>query len=257
MSDLGLLDDRSPTRVFWFRTAAASHPGTVRRVNEDAWLDRGDVGLWAVADGMGGHDAGDVASRRVVAAVEAALDAEAGSATLAGIRRALEACNAELQDYAAARSLPIVGSTVVVLVVDGRRFECAWAGDSRLYLLRAGQLAQVTRDHSRVQELVDRGELDPRQAENHAHANVITRAVGALPQLELDAVAGEIEGGDVFLLCSDGLTRAVGDTALQEVLAGCDPGSAAERLLALALAQGARDNVTLVIVGCEPVARRT
>ncbi|MBP2293205.1 PP2C family protein-serine/threonine phosphatase [Azospirillum rugosum] len=259
MSDGETIDDHAPTRTFWFHTAAISHAGTVRSVNEDACLDRSNVGLWAVADGMGGHEAGDYASRTVVEALNRCIDPAMGAPAGREIRAALDGCNAALLDHAGRLGSAVVGSTVVVLTITGRRFSCAWAGDSRLYRARSGAFVQVTRDHSYVQQLIDSGVLDPSEAEGHAKSNVITRAVGATDALVLDTVEGDVNHGDLFLLCSDGLTKTLADADISGVLdaAGRSADGVAEaaaRLLDAALARGARDNVTLVLVLCEAVA---
>ena len=259
MSDGRTFDDHAPTRTFWFHTAAVSHAGTVRTVNEDACLDRSDVGLWAVADGMGGHEAGDYASRMVVEALNRCIDPTMGAPTGREIGAALDGCNAALLDDAGRLGNAVVGSTVGVLTITGRRFSCAWAGDSRLYRARNGAFAQVTRDHSYVQQLIDSGVLDPSEAEGHAKSNVITRAVGATDALILDTVEGDVNHGDLFLLCSDGLTKTIADADISGMLNAAGRGAdgvsqAAERLLETALARGARDNVTLALVLCEAVA---
>jgi serine/threonine protein phosphatase PrpC len=137
----------------------------------------------------------------------------------------------------------------VVLVIRQGRFGCLWAGDSRAYLLRNDNFRRLTRDHSLVQELVDAGHLDARDAERHPRANVITRAVGAqAPTLELDMVTGRVLRGDRFLLCSDGLSKAVEDDTLGAILRADPPDAAADRLLAEALGRKARDNVTAVVL---------
>ena len=256
MAGDGLVDERSATRTFRFHTVARTHVGTVRALNEDAYLDRSDAGLWAVADGMGGHHAGDVASRTLVEMLDAAVEAEGGPPGAARVVAALRDCNTALRRLAASQDEQVIGCTAVVLSIEGPRYDCAWAGDSRLYLLRGDGLWQVTRDHSYVQDLVDRGEIGAEDAERHPHANIVTRAVGAAPQLVPECVGGEVRDGDVFLLCSDGLTKALGEARLAATLAGMEPPHAADELVREALEAGARDNLTLVLVRCEAVARR-
>ena len=141
-----------------------------------------------------------------------------------------------------------IGTTVVALAIDGDRFRCLWAGDSRAYWLRGGQIMRISRDHSLVQDLVDVGMLKPEEAEGHENANVITRAVGVRETLELDSVSGDARPGDLFLLASDGLTRLVDD---QEIAAEITRGSldeAADNLIEKVLERGAPDNVSLIIV---------
>lgn len=227
---------------------AATHPGLVRAANEDAFCDRGSDGLWAVADGMGGHAAGDWASRALAEALAAAalppeLESAADSAASA-IHRA----NARIRAEAERRGAQM-GSTVVALVVCEGRFAVLWVGDSRAYLLRGGQLVQLSRDHTQVQEMVDRGLIAAHEARDHPRGHVLSRAVGVRDRLEIDAVVDEVEPGDIFLLCSDGLTGEVDDTEITRVLTDY-PGrqAALDRLFAMALDRGAPDNVTAVIV---------
>lgn len=223
----------------------------VRRVNEDACLDRPNLGLWAVADGMGGHDAGDVASRLIVEGLARVPPPTDAAAFLRAVEGALQEANRALLAEAARRGPGrIVGSTVVVLIITGRRFACVWVGDSRLYLFRDGRLRQISRDHSRVQDLVDRGLLSPEAARDHPQANVVTRAVGAAERLDLETREGPVLPEDVFLLCSDGLTKMLTDDEIAEALGRTPTAEAARVLTDLALARGAVDNVTVVAVRC-------
>lgn len=232
-----------------FDCATRSHVGHRRKLNEDAVLDCTERGLWAVADGMGGHEAGEVASAMVIdalARVTAGKDSRI-EAAIAG----LEAVNDSLIALGRASGQHrTIGSTVVGLVADDREYRCFWVGDSRGYRLRDGGIVQLTRDHSLVQDLVDAGMIEAADAESHPNANVVTRAVGAVEQLRVDTVAGELLGGDTFLLASDGLTRLVREDELSANMASGDLERAAESLLDLALARGAPDNVSLVIVRC-------
>ncbi len=233
-----------------FRASAFTHPGTVRGHNEDMFVSRPDIALWAVADGAGGHEAGEVAAEMVASALQTIPDALTAEETLLQVRLRVVAAHAALQELAARKGDgAMVATTLVVLMIRQGHFACLWAGDSRVYLLRGGALQRITRDHSLVQELVDAGHLDERDAEHHPRANVITRAVGASSEsVELDKVTGPLVPGDRFLLCSDGLPKAVDDDALGELLRTTEPEQAAEALVAAALARHARDNVTAVVV---------
>jgi serine/threonine protein phosphatase PrpC len=225
--------------------AAKTDAGAVRRHNEDAFLLRPELGLWAVADGMGGHLRGDHASRMVMDALmqgDPTASIEEIRARLATAHQALLAEAASLGDGA------VIGATVVVLVVRDGRYTCLWAGDSRLYRLRDGVLRQLTRDHSYVQRLIDSGSLTPEQGRRHPGANVITRAIGASGPLELDMVQGDSRPGDVYLLCSDGLSNVVADAEIADRLTVLPCEEASTALLDLALARGAPDNVTLVVL---------
>ncbi len=230
-------------------SSGSSHQGTVRARNEDAFVDRADIGLWAVADGAGGHGAGDVASAAVVGALADLPPGLSASEMMAQVRLRIGAVHTDLQRRGAASAdRDLMASTVVVLLARGSHFACLWAGDSRAYLLREGSLCQVTRDHSVVQELVEAGLLAPEDAENHPDANIITRAVGAEDALELDKVSGRILPGDRLLLCSDGLFKALAEGDIETRLAA---GDGADEFIAAALAAGARDNVTAVVVSAE------
>lgn len=233
-----------------FDSATRSHVGHRRKLNEDAVLECTDRGIWAVADGMGGHDAGEVASAMIVDAL-ARFTAGPGDRIEEAIA-ALEAVNDSLVMIGRSSGPQrTIGSTVVGLVADDKQYRCFWVGDSRGYRLRDGALVQLTRDHSLVQDLVDAGMIEAAEAEDHPNANVVTRAVGAAERLQVDTVGGELRGGDIFLLASDGLTRLVGKDELSAKLASSDLERAAEGLLDLALARGAPDNVSLVIVRVE------
>jgi protein phosphatase/serine/threonine-protein phosphatase Stp1 len=233
-----------------FRAHAVTHPGTVRGHNEDIFVDRPEIGLWAVADGAGGHHAGEVASGMVGEALRAIPGTLTAEDTILEVRRRMTDTHAALLERAARQGNgTIIASTVVVLVVRQGRFGCLWAGDSRAYLLRNDNFRQLTRDHSLVQELVDAGHLNAKEAENHPRANVITRAVGASGEaLELDMVTGGVRGGDRFLLCTDGLSKSVNDGVLADILRADGPDRAADAMLATALAHKARDNVTAVVM---------
>lgn len=225
---------------------AATDVGAVRTRNEDSLVCRDDAGLWAVADGAGGHGAGDVASQAVAEALVGLPRQLSAAELLAQVRLRLTAVHADLQDQAAAAGPSrILASTVVVLLARGGHFAALWAGDSRIYLLRGGEFRRVTRDHSVVQEMVDAGTLTEAEAESHPQANVITRAIGARGELQLDKLSDRILPGDEFLLCSDGLFKALPEGLIGERLRR---GAGAADLVAEAVASGARDNVTAVVV---------
>lgn len=226
-----------------------THVGLRRKVNEDSMLVRTDRGLWAVADGMGGHEAGDVASAKVTEAllrlpIVYSLDELVESAIAA-----LGRVNQELLTLAASNNGGrTIGSTVVGVAIADNQFRCFWAGDSRAYRIRGDQIVQLSRDHSLVQDLVAAGMLDPKEAENHPNANVITRAVGVLEDLKVETASGDVEAGDQFLLASDGLTRLVDNQELLVELTTRRPAAAAERLVDIVLSRGAPDNVSMIIV---------
>jgi protein phosphatase len=206
-------------------------------------LDQPERGLWAVADGMGGHTLGDVASRMVVDAL-----AHLAQPNVAGIRACLADVNRQLMTEAAMRDVQVIGSTAVVLLAVGNHCRCVWAGDSRIYRYRDGVLQQLTRDHSHVEELVARGLLSPAEASRHPGHNLITRAIGVADLLELEESDIDVQADDMFVLCSDGLSNEVEPEQIATLLARHDCGLAARRLVDEALEHGGRDNVTVVVV---------
>jgi protein phosphatase/serine/threonine-protein phosphatase Stp1 len=233
-----------------FRSFVATDTGPRRHHNEDNYADRPGLGLWAVADGAGGHEAGEVASGMIRAALEAIPPGLDAAEMLAEVRGQLLDVHTALREEAARRGPgAMIASTVVVLLARGNHYAALWAGDSRIYLLRDGALSPVTRDHSLVQEMVDAGTLAAAEAERHPYANVITRAVGAGGEaLELETATDAAQPGDRFLLCSDGLTKTLPEAEIAALLAGPDDTDPAQRLLAAALARNAGDNVTALVV---------
>lgn len=227
-------------------STACSHPGAVRKRNEDNMVDRPEVGLWVVADGAGGHGAGDVASTAIAEAMQAIPPGLSAAEMLAQVRLRLDAVHADLQARSEERGTGgVIASTVVVLLARGGHYAALWAGDSRIYMFRDGMLHRVTRDHSLVQELVDSGALTEEEAERHPQANIITRAIGAQGALSLDKVSNRIQPGDRFMLCSDGVFKELPEAQIAGLIA---QGGSAQDLVAAAVAAGARDNVTVVLV---------
>jgi serine/threonine protein phosphatase PrpC len=232
-----------------FECASRTHVGLKRKINEDSLFVDSERGLWAVADGMGGHDAGEVASATVVEALRnlppvGNLDELASAAT-----DALAGANRQLIDLArSSGSQQSIGTTVVGVAIADGEFRCFWMGDSRAYRFRDGYLSRVSRDHSLVQKLIDAGMLRPEEAESHENANVVTRAVGVAEVAEVDIVSGDAAPGDQFLLASDGLTRVVPDDEIAAELQRASPEEAADNLIQMVLARGAPDNVSIVIV---------
>jgi serine/threonine-protein phosphatase Stp1 len=186
---------------------AANHLGLVRKVNEDAFLARSEIGLWAVADGVGGGYAGDRASQLIVTYLEM-LSAPVNIPDFAeDVWVSLNEVNRRRRaDAIAGGHGRVIASTVVCLLMWKRWYRCQWAGDSRLYLLRAESFERLTRDHSEVQVLLDYGLISADEARWHPRGNIVTRAVGAEDVLQLQELKGEVQPGDAFLLCTDGLT---------------------------------------------------
>lgn len=223
--------------------AARSHAGSVRALNEDRLLALPGPGLWAIADGMGGHHAGDVAAQLVIDTIAAAAPGDA-DALQAAVDRAGQALTAR----AAAEGTGISGSTLVALLLDGAGYRCLWAGDSALWLIRDGRADKLTRDHSLVEALIEEGVISEAERRGHPQANVITRAIGSTDKVTLDRISGEARAGDMFLLCSDGLTDAIDPAQFGSLPREAPVESLADQLLARALANGASDNVSLILL---------
>ena len=227
------------TPLLHLESAGTTHPGKQRSENQDTWMARPELGVWAVADGMGGHDQGSLASQLT----RDALINVAPATALAPLVQSVRAALTEANDYLYSMSLrpvnPVMsGSTVVAMMLHGSSGVCLWAGDSRLYRVRDGLLEQLTTDHSD-----DEGES----------SNVITRAIGGHPQIDLDEISFSVRGGDRFLLCSDGLYRETTDTELARILATGDALCAVDALKTHVLAGRASDNLTAVVVDARPL----
>lgn len=239
----------------YFAVAAGTDVGRVRSGNEDSFYADGNDyrGLFMVADGMGGHAAGEVASRMAVDTVAADLagltDLESASA-LEAVAVALRHANQLVFERSRAERDKLgMGSTASVLVLNDDRFIIGHLGDSRIYLLRDGTLVQLTHDHSVVQEQVDAGLITPDEARRSRQSNVITRCIGMGSDVEPDVLDGEVKQGDVFMLASDGLTGMVDDRRLQQLLsARAAPARLVDALIAEANARGGVDNITVVVV---------
>jgi serine/threonine protein phosphatase PrpC len=234
-----------------FECVSRTHVGLKRKINEDSVLADPTRGLWAVADGMGGHEAGEVASAMVTDALRCLPETDDIDELARSAVQALRQVNRELIDLAASGNRErksTIGTTVVGLAIADGSYRCFWTGDSRGYRLHDGEIARVTHDHSLVQELVDAGMLRAEDADSHEQANLITRAVGTDANLDVEIVKGEVRTGDQFLLASDGLTRVVPDGELAAELGRASPAEAADNLIETVLARGAPDNVSLVIV---------
>jgi len=241
---------------FRVRSTCVTHTGLVRAANEDSALVREEAQVWVVADGMGGHANGQWASQTVVSAIRAATLKGEFEPDVNGLIDAIQAANSHIFQ-AAQETGRSMGSTAVALYLCGDQFACVWAGDSRIYLLRAGQLYLITRDHTQVQEMVDRGILTPEEAVNHPMSHVLSRAVGVQGELQLEATADQALPRDVFLLCSDGLTGVVSEPEIADRLSHFNGDAACGRLLDLVLSRGAPDNVTMIAVACEEATALT
>lgn len=244
----------------WFQTdapiqysvTARTHVGCVRSQNEDSYSINSDANLYVVADGMGGYEKGDAASQILCKA----LARLSRPSTLGQLVDQIELCvgkaNQDILQFSERECEGrTIGSTLVTFVANQRSGACLWAGDSRCYRFRQGNLEQLSHDHSQVAELVRLGHLTPEEARGHPHANLITRAVGTSEKTQLDLILIDIEAGDKFLLCTDGLYNEVEDREIASILSSKDSEAAADQMLSLCLDRGARDNVTFMLIDAD------
>lgn len=238
-----------PDPIQW-TSASRSHPGLVREINEDACLDQPKRGLWAVADGMGGHALGEFASRLAVRSLVDLRPPHSLEQYVTEVCERLQGANRRLRAEAAQRDVPVIGTTIVALLASGHHCACVWAGDSRIYLYRAGRLKQLTRDHSQIEEARFRLKADD-DTLNRPASNFITRALGAADTIELDHNTVEVLDGDVFLLCSDGLSNELSELSIEQALLPGTCRQASQALIDLALQRGGHDNITAVVVRAE------
>jgi protein phosphatase len=240
-----------------FEIGAATHIGCVRALNEDSFLVRPDLGLFAVADGMGGHEAGEEASAALIDSLARIEAPESAAALLQACEDRLIDANANIRELAARRGIDVMGTTVVALLIFDGHYACLWSGDSRAYLVRERRIFQVTRDHTEVEELVAEGILNDDEARRWPRRNVVTRAIGIFEKPEVDMKCSGLYFGDVFVLCSDGLTTHVEpDELKRRVLVGATQ-TACDELIELALQRGGQDNVTVIAVRYSPNQNQT
>lgn len=235
--------------VFTYETGIATDPGKVREVNEDGSYASAEAGIWLIADGMGGHANGKLASGKIVEAAATIGRAASAPDLLARFHDRMLRTNREIQALSSANG-GVMGATVAAVLIYGNHCACVWSGDSRVYLMRGGTISQLSRDHTEVQGLVDQGLLTSEEARNWPRRNVITRAIGVFDDPEIETVHGKVLPGDRFVLCSDGLTGHVSDAEILDIADNFPPQDACDRLVGLTLSRGALDNVTVIIARC-------
>ncbi len=232
------------------RYSAASHVGLRRKINEDSILSLPGHRIWIVSDGMGGHEAGDFASQTVTETIAALPPDLSPVDAMQALRCAILQSHDLIRAEALRRGNAVIGATVVALLMANSHFVAFWAGDSRLYRLRDGEIELLTADHSLAGELVAAGALSWDEAESHPQANMITRAVGVGDELELDKLRGDVRRGDRFLLCSDGLPKYAGFETLRRAVTGKPLETVCDGLIQIALAGGGADNISVIVIDC-------
>jgi serine/threonine protein phosphatase Stp1 len=230
------------------RFNAKTHVGLKRKVNEDAVLALPDESIWLVSDGMGGHAAGDYASRLIADLIATIPPGLEPAERMRAVRDAIQKAHGLIRAEAEVRGASVIGATVVCLMLADGHFVGFWAGDSRLYRLRNGEIQMLTADHSVVATLVEAGQMTWDEAEQHPQSNAITRAVGVGDDVELDKIRGEIQHGDRFLLCSDGLTKYATFNILENAMRNAPIETVSDTLLQIALTGGGADNISVIVV---------
>ncbi|KGJ04221.1 protein phosphatase [Paracoccus halophilus] len=245
----------SPTEsALVYDFSALTDRGRVRQQNEDSITALPEYGIWAVADGMGGHEAGDVASRIIVEELGSLGVPISAQDQRARVLERLDRAHQRILSHAGERGLRGAGSTVAALLLHGSELACIWAGDSRIYLMREGRLTPLTRDHSEVAMMVAAGTMTADQARNAPRRNVITRAIGIGDDPRPEVASGVIKPGDRFLLCSDGLTEHLKDHEIAGFVARSPSvQDTASALINETLVRGARDNVSVIVIDCVAV----
>lgn len=239
----------SESGLSW-KSFGITNVGKVRKLNEDSMLERPEMGLWLVADGMGGHSAGDVASQMIVENLKKIHEGTTLDRYIDDVEDKLLKVNAKLLEKSRETTKRnTIGSTVVVFLAYQNYCVYVWAGDSRLYRLRDGEMRQMTTDHSQVELYVEQGLISREEAAVHPHGNMITRAVGATDDLFLDMDIQTMQAGDRYLLCSDGLTKHLVDFEIEDILKEDeDVEGICNILVDLTLERGAGDNVTAIVI---------
>ncbi len=232
-----------------WKMAGLTDAGMVREHNEDAITWNAEQGWAVLADGMGGHNAGEVASAIAVETISEQLGGLSGDADALVLQQAVEMAHRQIHQQAATQpQLQAMGTTVVALRLQGQTLQYAHVGDSRLYRLRHGELVQLTRDHSLVQELIDEGMLSAEQARSSGQRNVITRALGLEAMVEVALGEDGVLDGDSYLLCSDGLSDRLHDEEIAAIMGGEALPEVARSLVDAANARGGEDNISVIVI---------
>jgi len=241
--------EQSNTKSLSWHSYGITNVGKVRKHNEDSLLERTETGMWVVADGMGGHDGGDIASQMIVNNLKKVHEGLSLERYIDDVENTLIDVNRNLIKKASeGAKRTTMGSTVVIMLAYENYCVYLWAGDSRLYRLRDNELRQMTKDHSQVEQYVEQGLISREEAAVHPHGNMITRAVGASQDFFLDMDVQEMRTGDRYLLCSDGLTKHTLDFEFEEMLGNGSAEEICKELIDLTLARGAGDNVTAIVI---------
>ena len=239
------------TELYDIRASGLTDVGLVRKANEDSILLMTEQSFWLVADGMGGHANGALASQTAVSGFKALQLSDDFEQAITEIADRMHAVNSRLSHMNSEAESGQMGTTAISLLIRGDKFAVIWVGDSRAYIYRRGGLFQISVDHTHVQDLVDEGILRPEEAKDHPMGHVLTRALGVQESVQVDVVQDIIEPGDRIILCSDGLTGPVSDDRIREIVTNNCTDTAVADLIGAAHAGGAADNVTVIVVAID------
>ena len=243
------MSDITVRRPIKWHSAEETNTGMVREINEDSIISNSNVGLWAVADGMGGYEAGNVASNMIVSSLAEITATIHLDDFITSVEDCIVDVNQRILEYAEImHDGRMLGSTVASLLIHGKVGACLWVGDSRLYRIRNNELTQLSRDHSHVEELLQQGVISPEEAVSHPEANVITRAVGASAEVYVDVNVFDAQVGDTYMLCSDGLYNTVDRENIIYYLNNFTAEEGVKSLIIKAMENGAPDNVSIIII---------
>jgi protein phosphatase len=240
--------------------ATGTDKGLLRDTNEDSFMiipgGSASPYVFIIADGMGGHNCGEIASKMAVEYIGEYIRSNANRLnnenTYSELSRAVELANETVYEKSLENEkFSGMGTTLTMALIDGNTLTAAHVGDSRLYMVRSGELIQLTEDHSYIGELIKKGKLTKEEAENHPRKNVITRAIGSSTDILVDIIGHEIVENDIYVLCSDGLTNMVCEKEISEIVSGNEPEVACSKLIEAANRQGGDDNITVIVIKCE------
>ena len=247
------MNDITMRREINWLSSSKTDVGCSRDINEDCIFDDSSLGLWAIADGMGGYEAGEIASKMVVDALSEVKNENSFALFIDSLEDNIIEVNKAIKEYSDVLcNHKTMGSTIVTLAIRGKLGACLWAGDSRLYRFRNNELQQLSRDHSHVEELIQQGFLNREDASSHPEANVITRAVGASEDVFVSINVFNTQIGDTYLLCSDGLYNSVCEGEIIDYLIDENIDKCSQNLLELSLQNEAKDNVSIIVIRGEP-----
>lgn len=237
------------SKTFTWYAFSASQKGHYHQTNEDSVLLADNVGFWSIADGMGGHDEGQLASCTLVTNLKQLDRRQYFPLNVVQINQCIQFTNQQLQTNSLKLSSnAVMGTTLALLLFDNQKIHCIWAGDSRIYRLRDKKLEQLTYDHTQLNDLQRAGLIQPTQIPQHSSANKVTRAIGIAPSVDLEHVTEELQHRDIFILCSDGLTRAIDNSNIESLITNESIDDMPKKLITAVSEKGLEDDTSVISV---------